>query len=134
MTGKIRYDRFFIDIALLPALAQVLDATWPVSEGAAGLESALARICTEATAAIDAGYQFIVLSDRAQGAPRLAPPLRLLLLPRGSSRGGTSISKEPCSTGWVGIIRCRASGCPYFKEQHVQPSSPRELLDGGFAA
>ena len=47
---------------------KVIDATWPVSEGVSGLETALQRICNEATAAIEAGYQFIVLSDRAQGA------------------------------------------------------------------
>ena len=47
---------------------KVLDATWPVSEGAAGMQAALARICDEATAAIDAGYEFIVISDRNQGA------------------------------------------------------------------
>ncbi len=47
---------------------KVIDATWPVSEGVSGLETALQRICEEATAAIEAGYQFIVLSDRAQGA------------------------------------------------------------------
>ena len=46
---------------------KVLDATWPVSEGANGLRAALQRICDEATAAIDAGYEFIVLSDRNQG-------------------------------------------------------------------
>ena len=47
---------------------QVLDATWPLSEGAEGLEAALSRVCAEATAAIESGHQFIVLSDRAQGA------------------------------------------------------------------
>ncbi len=46
---------------------KVLDATWPISEGAAGMQDALQRICTEATAAIEAGYEFIVLSDRNQG-------------------------------------------------------------------
>lgn len=47
---------------------KVIDATWPVSEGEGGLETALQRICDEASAAIEAGFQFIVLSDRAQGA------------------------------------------------------------------
>ncbi len=47
---------------------KVIDATWPLSEGTVGLESALQRICDEASAAIEAGFQFIVLSDRAQGA------------------------------------------------------------------
>ncbi|CAL5227781.1 g10803 [Coccomyxa viridis] len=51
---------------------KVLDATWPISEGAAGMQDALQRICTEATAAIEAGYEFIVLSDRNQGEQRCA--------------------------------------------------------------
>ena len=46
---------------------KVIDATWPVSEGVRGLEAALQRICDEASAAIEAGFQFLVLSDRAQG-------------------------------------------------------------------
>lgn len=49
---------------------KVIDATWPVSEGVAGLETALQRICSEATAAIEAGYEYIVLSDRLQGVHR----------------------------------------------------------------
>ena len=60
---------------------KVLDATWPISEGAAGMQDALQRICTEATAAIEAGYEFIVLSDRNQGelASVLASLLTVLL-------------------------------------------------------
>ena len=46
---------------------KVLDATWPISEGANGMSAALQRICSEATAAIEAGYEFIVLSDRNHG-------------------------------------------------------------------
>ena len=46
---------------------KVLDATWPISEGANGMNAALQRICSEATAAIEAGYEFIVVSDRNQG-------------------------------------------------------------------
>lgn len=48
---------------------KVLDATWPIGEGAAGMQDALQRICSEATAAIEDGYEFIVLSDRNQGEP-----------------------------------------------------------------
>lgn len=57
---------------------KVIDATWPVSEGVRGLEPALQRVCAEASAAIDAGFQFIVLSDRAQG--ELPSPPSLLVL------------------------------------------------------
>ncbi|MCA9059038.1 MAG: glutamate synthase subunit alpha, partial [Planctomycetaceae bacterium] len=44
--------------------AQVIDITYPRSEGADGLRLALDRICREARDAIQAGYSLIVLSDR----------------------------------------------------------------------
>lgn len=49
----------------------VLDATWPAAEGPQGLQAALERIADDASRAIDAGYQFLVLSDRAAGTPPL---------------------------------------------------------------
>lgn len=45
----------------------VLDATWPAEEGTAGLEAALQRISEQASAAIDDGYQYLIISDRAAG-------------------------------------------------------------------
>jgi glutamate synthase (NADPH/NADH) large chain len=45
--------------------AAVIDMTFPVSDGEKGLEAAIKRICTEASAAVDAGAGFVVLSDRA---------------------------------------------------------------------
>ncbi|KFM26658.1 Glutamate synthase [NADH], amyloplastic [Auxenochlorella protothecoides] len=53
---------------------RLVDATWPVAEGPGGLEAALARICSEAAAAIEAGVDFIVLSDRAADASRCGIP------------------------------------------------------------
>ncbi|HEX2905371.1 MAG TPA: glutamate synthase central domain-containing protein, partial [Phototrophicaceae bacterium] len=41
-----------------------LQMTFPVSDGPAGLETALERLCQEAEAKVDEGYSFIVLSDR----------------------------------------------------------------------
>lgn len=46
----------------------VIDATWPAAEGSAGLEAALARMCEQATAAIESGAALLILSDRAAGA------------------------------------------------------------------
>ncbi len=46
---------------------QVIDITWPVAEGPAGLSEALARVAEEAGQAIDDGYDYIVLSDRRAG-------------------------------------------------------------------
>lgn len=53
-----------------------IDATFPVSEGEAGLEKAMERISKEAEAKIDEGYTFLILSDKkfdAANAP--IPPL-----------------------------------------------------------
>jgi glutamate synthase (NADPH) large chain len=41
-----------------------LDITWPVHEGAAGLEKALQRLWHEAEELVDQNYSFIILSDR----------------------------------------------------------------------
>jgi glutamate synthase domain-containing protein 2/glutamate synthase domain-containing protein 1/glutamate synthase domain-containing protein 3 len=54
-----------------------LDITWPVKEGAAGIEKALDRICKEATAAVGAGHNILILSDRAVSAERVPIPALL---------------------------------------------------------
>ena len=60
---------------------QVIDITRPraASADAAGqsLMEALDRICAETTAAIEAGYQLVILSDRATGPDRVAIPALL---------------------------------------------------------
>ena len=55
-----------------------IDTTWPVSEGAGGLESALDRICKEAEDAVDSGYAIIILSDRAISKDRAPLPALLV--------------------------------------------------------
>ncbi|MDB5442432.1 MAG: glutamate synthase large subunit, partial [Phenylobacterium sp.] len=41
-----------------------LDATWAAEEGAPGLERALDRLCREATDAVLADMNILILSDR----------------------------------------------------------------------
>ena len=51
---------------------KTIDICFARGEGAAGLKTALARICEEAEAAIDEGYSLVILSDRnvsAQSVP-----------------------------------------------------------------
>jgi hypothetical protein len=55
----------------------VIDTTYPVSEGPKGLKQALDRIAKEAEQAVESGYSFIVLSDRAFGPSRV--PVSALL-------------------------------------------------------
>src|SRR5438552_610555 len=54
-----------------------LDITWPVTEGADGIRAALDRICGEATAAVEAGHNILILSDRAVSAERVPIPALL---------------------------------------------------------
>src|SRR5689334_15672461 len=57
--------------------ADTLDATFPVGEGPKGLRRALDRLCSEASAAIAAGDNILILSDRAAGADRAPVPALL---------------------------------------------------------
>ena len=52
--------------------SRVLDATYALAEGSAGLERALDRLCDEASAAVADGVAVVVLSDRAAGPDRVA--------------------------------------------------------------
>ncbi len=82
----------------------VLDATWPAAEGAAGLEAALDRICSEASAAIEDGVALLVLSDRAAGAaPRRWPASR----ERGLAPAVVFASRPPCMP--CTVTSCQAS-------------------------
>ena len=54
--------------------AKTLDITYPAEQGAKGLEAALDRICAEAFAAEEEGYNIIVLSDRNTGPARIPVP------------------------------------------------------------
>ncbi|HEY4348551.1 MAG TPA: glutamate synthase large subunit [Gaiellaceae bacterium] len=57
--------------------AHTIDITWPVVEGAAGLEAALARISKEADEALLDGVNIVILSDRRVGADRVPIPALL---------------------------------------------------------
>ena len=54
-----------------------LDITWPAAEGADGIAPALERICHEATAAVEAGHNILILSDRAVSPERVPIPALL---------------------------------------------------------
>jgi glutamate synthase (NADPH) large chain len=54
-----------------------LDATWPAAEGAQGMAPALDRLCREATEAVLAGHNILILSDRAISAERVPIPALL---------------------------------------------------------
>tara|TARA_B110000003_G_scaffold270513_1_gene303115 strand:+ start:2210 stop:6793 length:4584 start_codon:yes stop_codon:yes gene_type:complete len=53
---------------------QVIDTTWPVGEGEAGMKKALDRICNEAEEAVNNKVEILVLSDRTTSAERVPIP------------------------------------------------------------
>jgi glutamate synthase (NADPH) large chain len=53
---------------------QTIDITWPASEGADGMQAAIARICQEATEAVLADFTILVLSDREAGPDNIPIP------------------------------------------------------------
>jgi glutamate synthase domain-containing protein 2/glutamate synthase domain-containing protein 1/glutamate synthase domain-containing protein 3 len=57
--------------------ARTIDITWPVADGVAGIDDALARVCSEAHNAIVDGVNIIILSDRLM-SPRRVPIPSLL--------------------------------------------------------
>ncbi len=54
--------------------ARTLDITWPIAEGAAGMERALERLCARAQEAIAEGVNILILSDRSLGPLRAPIP------------------------------------------------------------
>jgi glutamate synthase (NADPH) large chain len=71
---KIRSIEELLDGAFRTA---TIDTTWPTSEGAAGLEKALDRVCAEATDCVLADRNILILSDRAVSADRIPIPALL---------------------------------------------------------
>ncbi|HLP98063.1 MAG TPA: glutamate synthase large subunit [Sideroxyarcus sp.] len=57
--------------------SQVLDITYPVKDGAAGCEKAIAALCKAAEKAVAKGYNVLILSDRTMSATRVAIPALL---------------------------------------------------------
>ncbi len=71
---KIRSISELVDGAFRTA---TIDCTWPAEEGAGGLSNAVLRICHNATDAVLADNNILILSDRAVGEGRIAVPALL---------------------------------------------------------
>ena len=93
--------------------AQTIDTTWPVVDGPAGLELAVDCICAAGDAALAAGANIIVLSDRAVGPKRapIPPLLAVSALHHHLVREGTRLqaglvveSGEPRSVHSVAVL------------------------------
>ena len=83
-----------------PFASRTLDITWPLVEGAGGMEAALERLCREADVALADGAGVLILSDRALSETRVAMPSLLALssvhhhLVRNGTRTRTSLVVE----------------------------------------
>jgi len=93
--------------------SHTIDFTWPVAEGADGLEPAIARICREADEALADGANILILSDREVGPARAAMPSLLAVgaLHHHLVRAGTRLqaglvveSGEPRSVQSVAVL------------------------------
>ena len=62
------------DVAGNPFHTLTVDATYPASEGAAGMKVALDRICREAEDGVEADYNIVIVSDRAVSQDRIPIP------------------------------------------------------------
>src|SRR6201986_171868 len=71
---KIRSISELVDGAFRTA---TIDCTWPASEGAEGLANAVMRVCLNATDAVLADSNILILSDRATSPDRIAIPALL---------------------------------------------------------
>ncbi len=71
---KIRSISELVDGAFRTA---TIDCTWPASEGADGLSNAIQRVCLNATDAVLADNNILILSDRAVSADRIPVPALL---------------------------------------------------------
>ncbi len=56
---------------------KTIDATWLAAEGAEGMDRAVERLCREATDAVLADHNILIVSDRAAGADRIPIPALL---------------------------------------------------------
>ena len=74
---KIRAISELVDGAFRTA---TIDCTWPASEGAAGLSNAIMRICYNATDAVLADNNILILSDRAVSPERVPVPAARLAI------------------------------------------------------
>jgi glutamate synthase domain-containing protein 2/glutamate synthase domain-containing protein 1/glutamate synthase domain-containing protein 3 len=93
--------------------SRTIDTTWPVEEGAMGVEAALERICQAADLALAADANILILSDRAAGLERVPIPSLLATatvhnhLLRAGTRLQTGIvveSGEPRSVHSIAVL------------------------------
>ncbi|MGE0665470.1 MAG: glutamate synthase large subunit [Sphingomonadales bacterium] len=72
--GDLEKIRHIGDVASNPFHTITIDATYPASEGAAGMKAALDRICREAEEGVEGDSNIVIISDRNVSADRVPIP------------------------------------------------------------
>lgn len=111
--------------------SRTIDTTWPASQGATGLKSAIQTVCAEVEKVIDEGSHIVILSDRAASADRIAIPALLITgavhhhLNRVKKRLRASLVVETAEARDTHQIAClfgfgATAVCPYLGYQTVR--------------
>ncbi len=119
--------------------SKTISTLFPVSEGIAGLEIALERICAEADRAIDEGHSLLVLSDRGVSETHVPMPILLAVggvhhhLVRGQKRTACGIVVETGEAREV-MHMCLLTGYgagavnPYLAYETIQELVRKEVI------
>ena len=122
--------------------AKVLDITWPVGSGTAGLKPRLDELCIEAEKAVDEGCNILILSDRATSASRIPIPSALAIgtvhhhLNRVRKRLRASVVIETGEARDVHQVACcfgfgATAVCPYLGYATVRQLVAQEIAKTG---
>jgi glutamate synthase domain-containing protein 2/glutamate synthase domain-containing protein 1/glutamate synthase domain-containing protein 3 len=117
--------------------ATTIPCLWPVSEGPAGLENAIRRICKEAERAVDEGIRLIILSDRGVDFENVAVPMLLAMgavhhhLRRVGKRMKASMICETAEARDVHQIACLIGYGASCVNPYLALETIRELVEKG---
>ena len=117
--------------------ARTIPCLWPISEGAAGLENAIHRICREAESAVDEGIRLIILSDRGVDFQNVAVPMLLAMgavhhhLRRVGKRMKASMICETAEARDVHQIACLIGFGASCVNPYLAFETLRELIEKG---
>ena len=117
--------------------ATTVSSLWPVSEGAAGLEKAVGRICQEVEKAVDQDIRIVILSDRGVDHDQVAVPMLLAMgavhhhLRRVGKRMRASIICETAEARDVHQVACLIGYGASCVNPYLAFESLRELIEKG---
>ncbi len=120
-----------------PHLSATVSMLWPVSEGTSGLETAIARIRSEAEKAIDDGARILILSDRGVDHANVAVPAMLAMgavhhhLRRVGKRMRASVIVESAEARDVHQIACIISYGASCVNPYLALETIREIIESG---